>query len=283
MDQLAQHIESIVFVSESPISLKEIKVCLEEAFETKIKKLDLEKAIEELKTKYQEDHYSFEFLEIADGYQFLTKPAFHNSVGTLLKQTNRRRLSKAALETLSIIAYKQPVPKSELEKIRGVSCDYSVQKLLEKELIAIVGRSDSPGRPLLYGTSEKFMEYFGLKNIADMPKPKDFKDPDNEIGEQAPIDETAEVAPKEEQVEDGQPAATEAIPTESIEGIPTESNEAIPTESNEIIPNTPDLPEGTTNRLEEDTSIPELSEQDTDYEILDTEGETPKDDEDNGK
>ena len=107
---------------------------MEETFETKFKKLALEKAIEELKAKYQEEQFSFEFLEIAGGFQFLTKPAFHNSVGTLLRQNNKRRLSKAALETLSIIAYKQPVPKSEMEKIRGVSCDYSVQKLLEKEL-----------------------------------------------------------------------------------------------------------------------------------------------------
>ena len=195
MDQLAQHIESIVFVSESPITFKEIKVCLEETFETKIKKPDLEKAIEGLKEKYQEAHFSFEFLEIAGGFQFLTKPAFHNSVATLLRQNNKRRLSKAALETLSIIAYKQPVPKSEMEKIRGVSCDYSVQKLLEKELVAIVGRSEAPGRPLLYGTSEKFMDYFGLKSLDEMPKPKDFKEPDNEIGEQAPIDESVAAAP----------------------------------------------------------------------------------------
>jgi len=108
MDQLAQHIESIVFVSEAPISFKEIKNCLEETFETKFKKPALEKAIEELKVKYQEAQFSFEFLEIAGGFQFLTKPAFHNSVSTLLRQNNKRRLSRAALETLSIIAYKHP-------------------------------------------------------------------------------------------------------------------------------------------------------------------------------
>ncbi len=212
MDQLAQHIESIVFVSESPISLKEIKSCLEETFETKFKKPALEKAIEGLKDKYQAAQFSFEFLEIAGGFQFLTKPAFHNSVGTLLRQNNKRRLSRAALETLSIIAYKQPVPKSEMEKIRGVSCDYSVQKLLEKELVAIIGRSDAPGRPLLYGTSEKFMDYFGLKSLEDMPKPKDFKDPDNEIGEQAPIDEAATAAPIAElPTDDAQPTANEDV------------------------------------------------------------------------
>ncbi len=210
MDQLAQHIESIVFVSESPITFKEIKSCLEETFETKFKKPAIEKAIDELKTKYQEEEFSFEFLEIAGGFQFLTKPAFHNSVGTLLRQNNKRRLSKAALETLSIIAYKQPVVKSEMEKIRGVSCDYSVQKLLEKELIMMVGRSEAPGRPLLYGTSEKFMDYFGLKSLDEMPKPKDFRDPDNEIGEQAPIDESVATAPVAEMPTDAHPSPNEA-------------------------------------------------------------------------
>jgi len=191
----------------------------------------LEKAIEELKNKYQATQFSFEFLEIAGGFQFLTKPAFHNSVGTLLRQNNKRRLSRAALETLSIIAYKQPVPKSEMEKIRGVSCDYSVQKLLEKELVAIIGRSDAPGRPLLYGTSEKFMDYFGLKSLADMPKPKDFKDPDNEIGEQAPIDETAAATPIEELLPpDVPPTANEAAVTEATEE-PIAIEDAIPTEA----------------------------------------------------
>ena len=118
-----------------------------------------------------------------------TGGAFHAIIGTFLKQKTRRRLSRAAMETLSIIAYKQPVTKTEMEKIRGVSCDYSLQKLLEKDLVSITGRSDGPGRPLLYGTSEKFMDYFGLKSLKDLPQPKDFKTPDNSIGEQAPIEE----------------------------------------------------------------------------------------------
>ena len=93
-------------------------------------------------------------------------------------------MSQAALETLSIVAYKQPISKTEIEQIRGVSCDYAIQKLLEKELVAILGRSESPGRPLLYGTSERFMDYFGIKSLKDLPKLKDFKEVENEIGEQ---------------------------------------------------------------------------------------------------
>ena len=122
----------------------------------------------------------------------MTKPIYHNSVGTYLRQTIRRRLSQAALETLSIVAYKQPVSKTELEQIRGVSCDYAIQKLLEKELVEIQGRSDAPGRPLVYGTSEKFMDYFGIKSLKDLPKPKDFKDVENAIGENSTMETVIE-------------------------------------------------------------------------------------------
>lgn len=190
MEYLAQHIEGLIFTSEHPLTLNDIKSCLEETFETKFKEKELQEAIDQLVERYKEETFSFEVLAIGGGYQFMTKGAYHQSIGTLLKQSTKKRLSRAALETLSIIAYKQPVTKGELEKIRGVSCDYAVQKLLEKELVTIIGRSEGPGRPLLYGTSQKFMDYFGLSSIADLPKPKDFKEPDNEIGEVAPIEET---------------------------------------------------------------------------------------------
>ena len=193
MEYLAQHIESLIFTTEHAISFEEINGCLQETFETKFKKKDIEDALELLMNRYRGDEFAFEIIEIAEGYQFLTKGAFHQTVGNYLKQTTKKRLSRAAIETLSIIAYKQPVSKGEMEKIRGVSCDYSVQKLLEKELVTILGRSEGPGRPLLYGTSEKFMDYFGIKSLKDLPKPKDFKVPENEIGEAAPIEETLPV------------------------------------------------------------------------------------------
>lgn len=193
MEHLAQQIEALIFTAEQPISLKELRAALQDTFETEFKKEDIEQAISELQERYQSELYALEIVEIADGFQFLTKPAFHPIIGTYLKQTTKKRLSRSALETLSIIAYKQPITKSEAEKIRGVSCDYAMQKLLEKELVAILGRSDGPGRPLLYGTSEKFMDYFGLKSMNDLPKPKDFKEPDSEIGELASIEEDAPV------------------------------------------------------------------------------------------
>ena len=192
MDFLKQHIESLIFSTDTPVTLKEIKNALEEGFGVKFHKEELGKAIQDLKDRYAQEDFAFELQEIAGGFQFLTKPAYHSTIGIYLKQTTKKRLSRAALETLSIIAYRQPVTKGDMEKIRGVSCDYAVQKLLEKELVSILGRSDSPGRPLLYGTSQKFMDYFGLKNIKDLPKLKEFKEPDSEIGEQAPIEEGGE-------------------------------------------------------------------------------------------
>jgi len=190
LEHLAQHVEALIFASSSPISFQEILDCLEATFGTEFSDEDLEKAIGEIEERYENPTFSFELLKIAGGYNFLTKSAYFSTIGTHLKLTTRKRLSKSAMETLSLVAYKQPVTKTEMENIRGVGCDYALQKLLEKELVVIAGRSDGPGRPLLYGTSEKFMDYFGLKSLEDMPKPKDFQMPDNMIGEQAPVEES---------------------------------------------------------------------------------------------
>lgn len=193
MEQLSQYIESLIFVSDRPITFSMIKESLEKYLDAKVNSDDIEQAIDVLIEKYQDERFAIEVVEINNGYKFMTKGAYHGVVGSYIKIQNARRLSTAALETLSIIAYQQPVTKSEMEAIRGVSCDYSVQKLLEKELIAIAGRSDAPGRPLLYTTSDKFMEYFGLRDMSDMPKLKDFKEPESQIGEQAPLEEQVEV------------------------------------------------------------------------------------------
>ena len=114
---------------------------------------------------------------------------YHHTIGTYLRQNTHKKLSKSALESLAIIAYKQPVTKTEIESIRGVNSDYTIQKLLEKDLIEISGRSEGPGKPLLYSTTSKFTDYFGLKTIDDLPKVKELENTDNQIGEQAPIEE----------------------------------------------------------------------------------------------
>lgn len=188
MDFLGNHIEALIFCSPKAIKTEDIQSCLSEMFEAEVPLEDIEKGLEAISEKYSADDYPFEVVKSGGGYQFLTKPAYQASIGILLKQQSKRRLSASAMETLSIIAYKQPVTKSEVEQIRGVNCDYSVQKLLEKELLEIKGKSDAVGRPLLYGTSDKFMDYFGINDLRELPTPKDFATADNEIGDSEPED-----------------------------------------------------------------------------------------------
>jgi segregation and condensation protein B len=165
------------------MKIDEIQSCLNEMLETEVPLADINDSLQTLLEKYASDDFSFQIYQISEGYQFLSKPAYQASIQILLKQKSKKRLSTAALETLSIIAYKQPVTKTEIEQVRGVSCDYALQKLLDKELIVIKGKSDAVGRPLLYGTSQKFIEYFGLNSLKDLPQPKDFAASDNEIGQ----------------------------------------------------------------------------------------------------
>ena len=183
MNFLQNHIESLIFCSNEPIKAEEIRQCLNEMFEAEIPEEDIQTAIEALLTKYENEDFPFQVFKIASGYQFLTKPAYQSSISILLKQKSKKRLSTSALETIAIIAYKQPISKGQIEQIRGVNCDYAIQKLLEKELIEIKGKSEGVGRPILYGTSQKFLEYFGINDMKDLPTPKDFAREENEIGE----------------------------------------------------------------------------------------------------
>lgn len=189
MEVLQQHIEALIFCNQEPVTIDEIVDCLNTMFDAKIPVEDINISIESIRKKYSSDSYSFEVVESGGGYQFLTKPAYQASIGILLKNKTKRKLSTSAMETLSIIAYKQPTTKGEIEQIRGVNCDYAVQKLLEKELIEIKGKSESVGKPLLYGTSQKFMDYFGINSINQLPQLKDLmvKESDNEVGEQQEI------------------------------------------------------------------------------------------------
>lgn len=182
MDFLIKHIEALIFSANKPITVTEIQHCLSEMFDADISLEDVQASIQMLMAKFSDDTYAFEIVNLAGGYQFLTKPAYQASIGILLKQQSKKRLSTAALETLAIVAYKQPITKAGIEQIRGVGCDYAVQKLLDKSLVEIKGKDDTPGRPILYGTSEQFMEYFGINSLQDLPVPKDFAKRENEIG-----------------------------------------------------------------------------------------------------
>ncbi len=189
MDPLALHIESLIFTGNPSISFDDIKNALEDSLGTTFSDNEIASYIESLKDKYNDVQYSIEIVEIAGGFRFMTKALYHHTIGTYLRQNTHKKLSKSALESLAIIAYKQPVTKTEIESIRGVNSDYTIQKLLEKDLIEISGRSEGPGKPLLYTTTSKFTDYFGLKTIEDLPKVKELESIDNQIGEQAPIEE----------------------------------------------------------------------------------------------
>lgn len=136
----------------------------------------LKQAVGILNAKYDETKASFRIIEIAGGYQFATRTEYAAYVSRLYKERSRRRLSSAALETLAIIAYKQPVSKSDVENIRGVNCDEVLKSLLEKNLITITGRAESVGRPLLYGTTDDFLRHFGLPSMKDLPKPREIEE-----------------------------------------------------------------------------------------------------------
>jgi segregation and condensation protein B len=183
LDFLLNHIEALIFCSPSPSKVADLKACLSEMFNADVPEEDIINAIQKLEEKYQSDDFSFQLNKGGGGYQFLTKPAYQTSIGIMLKQQSKKRLSTSAMETLSIIAYKQPISKTEVENIRGVNCDYAIQKLLDKGLIEIRGKAETIGRPMLYGTSAKFMEYFGINDINELPTPKDFTQEVNTIGE----------------------------------------------------------------------------------------------------
>lgn len=172
---LSAIVESILFVSEAPVPVDELLQLLQR-MDTGVAPLDqaaLMDSLQALATRYTQEDYSFELAEIGGGWQLRTKSTYGRFAHMAVVMQENKRLSKAALETLSIIAYRQPVARSEVEHIRGVNCDYAINKLLEKQLIEIAGRADTPGKPLIYKTSPFFMEYFGLKSVEDLPKPKE--------------------------------------------------------------------------------------------------------------
>src|SRR5215218_5877802 len=176
---LIPHIEALIFASDKPLTNVEITDLLNTAFgfadtADKVATEHVDTALDGIVEKYSSEFYPFEVRQSGGGWQFLTKKPFHKTVAQLNGEKFLKKLSAAALETLAIIAYKQPITKGEIESIRGVSSDYSVQKLLEKDLIIISGRNEKlPGHPLVYATSKSFMDYFGINTPEDLPKIKE--------------------------------------------------------------------------------------------------------------
>ncbi|MFA6150380.1 MAG: SMC-Scp complex subunit ScpB [Chitinophagaceae bacterium] len=174
LEQLIPHVEALIFASERPITPAELTEYVSQSLEEAVEPARIEACVEAVREKYESEFYPFQLKEIGGGYQFLTKKEYHKTVLQLNGDKHIKKLSASAMETLAIIAYKQPIAKSDIEFIRGVSADYSIQKLLEKELIVIVGRNeDAVGKPLLYSVSRHFMDYLGINSPAQLPQLKD--------------------------------------------------------------------------------------------------------------
>lgn len=191
MENLHQHIESLIFSSDTAVTKADLLECVKKLDADAVINADiLDGVLEEIQNKYKDDFFSFELRVIGGGYQFFTKPAYHKTVSILIGQKEKKKLSTAAIETLAIIAYKGPITKAECEAIRGVNSDYSVQRLLEKELIEVAGRiEDAVGKPILYKVTPLFLDYFGINSTKELPKLKDIMTPEdnNTIGEQNEI------------------------------------------------------------------------------------------------
>lgn len=162
-------VESIIFASQEEISSKQIKEILD-SFKIESKVAEIEEIIEALNIEYLNNDNAFEIIKIAGGYQYATRKKFAHFIGKLYTETQRKKLSPSAIETLAIIAYKQPITRSDIEFIRGVNVDYIVNSLLERDLISIKGRAGGPGRPILYGTTNNFLKVLGLNSTEDLPK-----------------------------------------------------------------------------------------------------------------
>ena len=176
---LKQAIEALVFASQKPLQAKEIAVALRAALEdsdedfvrelAKTKEAQVAAILEELKVDYIQSNRAFQLVEQASGWAIVTRPEFGIWVRQLYPESKPARLSGPALETLAIIAYRQPITRADIEAVRGVAVDGVMQSLLDRSLVRIAGRADVPGRPLLYETTQVFMEHFGLRNLNELP------------------------------------------------------------------------------------------------------------------
>ncbi|MEX1276818.1 MAG: SMC-Scp complex subunit ScpB [Bacteroidota bacterium] len=173
-------IEALVFAAKEPLTIKQLQALYEsqgnDGEERRIEPAEVSQIIEALNGEFAAAEKPYRIIPLAGGFQFATQPVYAEWLGKLYKEQARRRLSQSSIESLSIIAYKQPISKSEIESIRGVNCDYVLKTLLEKELVTIVGRAPTPGRPLLYGTTREFLKHFGLNDVSDLPRPREIEE-----------------------------------------------------------------------------------------------------------
>ena len=169
-EDLTRTVEALLFAAEEPLPPREI------ARAAGSDSAAVRKILKALKETYEQRRQPWELVEVANGYRLVTRAEFYPAIQRLKTQTAQRKLTQAALETLALIAYRQPISRAEIESARGVGAGPVLRLLLEKKLVRIAGRGQSLGQPLLYGTADYFLEHFGLRNIQDLPKPGEFKD-----------------------------------------------------------------------------------------------------------
>jgi segregation and condensation protein B len=163
-------VEALLFASDRPLSINRLMTLV-----GNIDPSSLRNVIAGLRQKYDRNGHSFQIIEIAGGYQMCTRPRYARWIKELYRSRTTVRMSKPALETLAIIAYRQPIVRTDIEAIRGVNIEGVLKTLLQRNLITIRGRKKAPGRPLLYGTSDEFLRYFGLNKITDLPTREELK------------------------------------------------------------------------------------------------------------
>lgn len=185
--ELRKKIEALIFSAEEPVLVQDIVSFFSNQYGITYTSEEILSAIEQSMEYYEASHSPFYILHVGGGYLFKTKPDYHSLIASYLQRDSTRKLTQAALETLAIVAYRQPVPKSEIEDVRGVNSDYTVQRLMERDLVEIKGRGETIGKPLLYGTTSFFLDYFGINSLAELPKLREFKENENQIGEQEEI------------------------------------------------------------------------------------------------
>ncbi|MCY3019254.1 MAG: SMC-Scp complex subunit ScpB [Planctomycetota bacterium] len=168
-EELARTLEALLFAAEESLAVREM------ARAAGSDSASVRKVLPKIKAAYDEQRKPWDLVEVAGGYRLVTRPEFHPAIQRLKTQTAQRKLTQAALETLALIAYRQPIGRAEVESVRGVGAGPVLRLLLEKKLIRITGRGAGLGQPLLYGTTDYFLEHFGLKSIEDLPKLGDFK------------------------------------------------------------------------------------------------------------
>ena len=173
-DKVKSIIEALLFVSKRPLRIREIKQVLDE--NVKLRESEILALIEELKINYIQEQKCFRIVEVANGFQLRTQPEYASYIMRLFKYDQDERLSQPALETLAIVAYRQPITRVNIEKIRGVDVGGILRMLYERGLVMILGRKEVPGRPLIYGTTQSFMEHFGLKSLEDLPKAAELRE-----------------------------------------------------------------------------------------------------------